>query len=271
MGHRQAAGGVQCSSRTTTNAFRRSIGDPESFWGQAAAAIDWYRPAQRVLDRGRDQFTRWFFGGELNTCHNCLDRHVNAGRGDRVVLIYDNPVTSTVRTHLPGDVGRRVAAGRRAGRLGVGRGDRVVSCMPMLPQAVMAMLACTRLGAVRSMVFGGIAAEQLARRIEDAQPKVVLSASCGIESGRVRRTSRCSPDRRRPPHSWQAVTSTRRSGWPVRSWPNASRWRSRTRSTSSAPRAPLGRPKGIVCDNGGHAVALHWSMHNIYGTGADDV
>lgn len=146
MGHHRAAGGGPVLQPCSDEAFRRSIGDPESFWGQAAAAIDWYRPTQRVLDRGRDPFTRWFFGGELNTRHNCLDRHVNAGRGDRVVLIYDSPVTSrcvpTYREMLDG-VSR--LAGALAG-LGVGRGDRVVSCMPMLPQAVMAMLACDTTG-----------------------------------------------------------------------------------------------------------------------------
>jgi len=160
-------------------AFDRALLDPEGFWGQAATAIDWYRQADRVLDDDESPFTRWFVGGELNTCHNCVDRHVTAGHGERVAIIYDSPVTGSVSrlsyAQLLDGVSR--VAGALVG-LGVGKGDRVVIYMPMIPEAVVGMLACARIGAVHSVVFGGFAAEQLAKRIDDAEPKVVLSASC---------------------------------------------------------------------------------------------
>ena len=132
-------------------AHRRSVEDPEGFWGEAAAALDWYRPADRVLDDDRPPFTRWFVGGQLNTCHNALDRHVEAGAGERTALIYDSPVTGTVRAYTYAELRDEVArlAGALAG-LGVTKGDRVVICMPMVPEAVMGMLACARLGAVHS-------------------------------------------------------------------------------------------------------------------------
>src|SRR3978361_1286637 len=166
--------------------YRQSLEDPEGFWGEQAKLIDWYRPADQVLDNSEQPFTRWCAGGELNTCHNCLDRHVDAGHGDRTALIYDSPVTETVQTFTYAELLDEVSrlAGALAG-LGVGKGDRVVIYMPMVPQAVMGMLACARLGAVHSVVFGGSAATKPAKRIDDAQPKVVLSASCGVEATRV--------------------------------------------------------------------------------------
>src|SRR6187397_2782200 len=162
--------------------YRRSLEDPETFWAEAAAAIDWSEPWERVLDDSRAPFYRWFSGGRLNTCHNALDRHVDAGYGDRLALIYDSPVTGTTATFTYREL--RDAVARFAGALsaqGVERGDRVIVYMPMVPEAVVAMLACARIGAVHSVVFGGFAANELASRIEDAQAKVVVSASCGIE------------------------------------------------------------------------------------------
>src|SRR5881392_448228 len=165
---------------------RRSLEEPEAFWAEAAAAIDWIEPWDRVLDDSEAPFYRWFRGGRLNTCHNALDRHVDAGHGDRLALIYDSPVTQTISTFTYREL--RDAVARFAGALaaqGVERGDRVIVYMPMVPEAAIAMLACARIGAVHSVVFGGFAANELATRIDDAKPKLVLSASCGLEVGRV--------------------------------------------------------------------------------------
>src|SRR5215217_9071562 len=161
---------------------RRSLEQAEQFWAEAAAEIDWDEPWERVLDGSRAPFYRWFSGGRLNTCHNALDRHVEGGRADQLALIYDSPVTGTAATFTYRELRDEVA--RFAGALaaqGVQPGDRVVIYMPMVPEALMAMLACARLGAVHSVVFGGFAAHELASRIEEATPKVIVSASCGIE------------------------------------------------------------------------------------------
>src|SRR5881409_2264105 len=165
--------------------YRRSLEEPEEFWAEAAAAIDWDEPWRRVLDDQRAPFYRWFTGGRLNTCHNALDRHVDGGRADQPALIYDSPLAGTGATFTYREL--RDAVARFAGALaaqGVEPGDRVIVYMPMVPEAVIAMLACARLGAVHSVVFGGFAANELASRIADARPKVVVSASCGIEPGR---------------------------------------------------------------------------------------
>ena len=270
-------------------AFRRSLEDPEGFWGEAAGAVDWYRPADRVLDDDRPPFTRWFVGGELNTCHNALDRHVEAGAGDRTALIYDSPVTDTVRSYSYAELLDGVArlAGALAG-LGVGKGDRVVIYMPMVPEAVMGMLACARLGAVHSVVFGGFAAGQLARRIEDAEPKVVLSASAGIEGARVLPYK---------PLLDEAIelSSHKPGSCIVLARPQADAdlvdgrdhdWAQLVAASEPVPCVPVaatdplyvlytsgttGKPKGIVRDNGGHAVALLWSMRHVYDIRPSDV
>jgi propionyl-CoA synthetase len=167
----------------------RSIADKAGFWAEAAEAVDWVKTWDKVIDESNAPFYRWFSGGELNTCHNALDRHVAAGRGDQPALIYDSPVTDTIRTYSYAELTDRVA--RFAGALasqGVGKGDRVILYMPMIPEAAIGMLACARLGAIHSVVFGGFAANELAVRIDDAKPKVMVS------------------------HSW-----TRRSSWPATS------------------------------------------------------
>ena len=166
--------------------YGRSLDDPEGFWGEAARLLDWDVPPRRVLDRDARPLARWFPDGRLNTCHNALDRHADGGRGDQTALIYDSPVTGTQRVYTYGELRDEVA--RLAGALrslGVERGDRVVLYLPMVPQALIAMLACARLGAIHSVVFGGFAAHELAVRIDDARPRVVLSASCGIEGART--------------------------------------------------------------------------------------
>src|SRR5215831_4938377 len=168
------------------DAFRRSLSDPEGFWGEAAKGIDWYREPAAVLDTSNLPFYRWFTGGVLNTCFNALDRHVRDGRGSQAALIYDSPVTGTGRAFSYQELLDEVSRfGGVLRGLGVGAGDRVIIYMPMIPEAVTAMLACARIGAVHSVVFGGFAANELAVRIDDATPKAVVSASCGIEGSRV--------------------------------------------------------------------------------------
>jgi len=185
--------------------FDKSVSDPDGFWGEAAEAVYWHKKWEKVLDRSHEPFFRWFVGGEVNTCYNALDVHVEKGRGDQPALIYDSPVTNTIKTFTYRELRDHVAtfAGALA-RLGVGKGDRVVIYMPMVPEAAMAMLACARLGAVHSVVFGGFAANELATRIDDAKPKVVVSASCGIETKRII----ASNVRWRVRSSWRGVTLT---------------------------------------------------------------
>ena len=165
---------------------RRSLEDPEGFWAEQAATIDWTRCWDKVLDASRAPFYRWFAGAELNTCYNALDRHVERGRAEQTALIYDSPVTDSRKSFTYRALRDQVAtlAGAIAAT-GVGKGDRVIIYMPMIPEAVMAMLACARLGAVHSVVFGGFAANELATRIDDCSPRLVLTASCGIEPGRI--------------------------------------------------------------------------------------
>jgi propionyl-CoA synthetase len=166
--------------------WERSINDPEAFWGEAARSISWYREPSMVLDRSRAPLDEWFPDAEMNTCFNALDRHVDAGHGDRLALIYDSPVTDTKATYTYAQLLDQVSRFAGVlGDLGVAKGDRVVIYMPMIPEAVVAMLACARIGAVHSVVFGGFAAHELALRIDDARPRVVVSASCGIEVNRV--------------------------------------------------------------------------------------
>ena len=270
-------------------AFRQSIEDPDAFWGKAVEGIDWYRAPTVVLDRSSPPFYRWFSDGVLNTCFNALDRHVRDGRGDQAALIYDSPVTGTCRTfsyrQLLADVAR--FAGVLRG-LGTGAGDRVVIYMPMIPEAVIGMLACARLGAVHSVVFGGFAAPELAARIDDAAPTVIVSASCGIETARVleykpildtalelasRKPERCVILQR--PQAAAAMTEGRDVDWaeamaaaePADCVPVAATDPLYILYTSGT----TAKPKGVVRDNGGHAVALRWSMDNIYDTRPGEV
>src|SRR5687768_14260852 len=166
--------------------YARSLKDPDAFWSTLAEDVYWDRRWDRVLDFSRPPYARWFVGGMLNTCYNAVDIHVDRGRGRQKALVYDSPVTNTVRAFTYAELRDEVA--RFAGALvkqGVGKGDRVILYMPMVPEAVIAMLACARIGAVHSVVFGGFAASELAKRIDDAQPKLILSASCGVEVNRV--------------------------------------------------------------------------------------
>ncbi|WP_343714375.1 propionyl-CoA synthetase [Inquilinus sp.] len=270
-------------------AYRRALDDPEGFWGEAAAAIDWDRRWDRVLDDSNAPLYRWFTGARLNTCHNALDRHVAAGHGDRVALIYDSPVTGTVRRFTYAELTDRVARFAGAMRaLGVGPGDRVVVYMPMVPEAVIAMLACARLGAVHSVVFGGFAAPELASRIDDCTPKLVVTASCGIEVTRViaykplldaalglaKHKVPATVVLQRPQceaamipgrdHDWAALEDTAQ---PAACVPVAATDPLYILYTSGT----TGQPKGIVRDNGGHAVALARTMGAVYGVKAGEV
>ncbi|MDL2270143.1 AMP-binding protein, partial [Desulfosarcina sp. OttesenSCG-928-G17] len=167
-------------------AYAESIHHPEEFWARAAEECHWYKKWDKVLDDSNKPFYRWFVGGELNTCYNALDLHVDSGRGDQPAVIYDSPVTDTIKIYTYLELRDEVA--RLAGVLrdqGVTKGDRVIIYMPMIPQALMAMLACARIGAIHSVVFGGFAANELATRINDATPKVIVSASCGIEGAKI--------------------------------------------------------------------------------------
>src|SRR5215216_2557564 len=166
--------------------YAQSKRDPEGFWGEAAAEIDWYEPPQKIFDAAAGVYGRWFVGASCNTCFNALDRHVLSGRGEQAALIYDSPMTGTKVTFTYEQLLTKVKTlAAILQDFGVGKGDRVVLYMPAVPEAVMGMLACARIGAIHSVVFGGFAAKELATRIDDAKPKVILSASCGIEPTRV--------------------------------------------------------------------------------------
>jgi propionyl-CoA synthetase len=262
--------------------YTRAVKHPEQFWAQAAEEIHWEKRWDRVLNADNPPFTRWFEGGVLNTCYNVLDRHVRGGRADQPALIYDSPVTGTVRTYTYRDLLDQVS--RCAGglvRLGVQKGDRVVIYMPMVPEAVIAMLACARIGAVHSVVFGGFAPRELATRIEDAQPRIIISSSCGIEVLRIipykplldeaigmckwKPESCVIVQRRESPsaliperdHDWEAIMDAE----PVPCTPVAATDPLYILYTSGT----TGKPKGVLRDNGGHLVALHWTMKNLYG------
>ena len=263
-------------------AHRRSLEDPAGFWGEAAEQIDWIKRWDKVVDDSRPPFYRWFPGGVLNTCHNALDRHVAAGRGAQPALIYDSPVTGHIKTFTFAELTDKTA--RIAGALqtlGVTKGDRVIIYMPMIPQAVVSMLACARIGAVHSVVFGGFAPNELATRIDDAKPKAIISASCGIEPGRVvaykpmldaaieqasHKPDACIIMQREQAeasmiagrdHDWKALMD---AAQPAECVPVEATDPLYILYTSGT----TGQPKGVVRDNGGHAVALHWTMKHIY-------
>ena len=270
-------------------AFNQSINDPEAFWGPIAEECHWYKKWDKVLDDSNKPFYKWFTGGEMNTCYNALDLHVENGIGDNAALIYDSPVTDTKRTYTFTELRDLVAkfAGALAAK-DVKKGDRVIIYMPMIPEAVIAMLACARIGAIHSVVFGGFAANELATRINDAKPKVIVSASCGIEVARVIpykpllnqaiEMADSKPEAcfifQRPQEAAELQSgrdfdfddelakATPHDCVPVKATdPLYILYTSGT----------TGQPKGVVRDNGGHMVALKWTMKAIYNVDKGDV
>lgn len=265
-------------SANYTEVFSRSLEDPEGFWAEAAEAIHWDKKWDTVLDDSAAPIYRWFRGGRLNTCYNALDRHVEAGRGDQAALIYDSPVTGTTRTYTYAELTDEVA--RFAGALqtlGVGKGDTVVIYMPMVPEGAISMLACARIGAVHSVVFGGFAPQELAVRIDDAKPKAIVSASCGIEVARVIEykplLDKAIELAESKPESCVILQRPMATASMVdgrdHDWADVMSQAAPAECVSVEATDPLyilytsgttGRPKGVVRDNGGHAVALRWSM-----------
>ncbi len=270
--------------------YSKSMEDPEGFWGEVAEDIHWEKKWDTVLDRSNPPFYRWFAGGELNTCYNALDRHVENGRADQLALIYDSPVTSgTVKKYTYRELRDEVAtfAGVLAAN-GVAKGDRVIIYMPMVPEAVVAMLACARLGVIHSVVFGGFASNELAVRIDDAKPKIIVTASCGIEVGRVIPympllndaidIAEAKPESVVVLQREQEMTELQ-DGRDI-DWAKAMATAEPHDCVTVAATDPLyilytsgttGVPKGVVRDNGGHAVALNWSMKAIYNVEPGDV
>ena len=268
--------------------------DPEGFWSEAAAELDWIEPAKKVFEPATGVYGRWFVGGVCNTCWNAVDRHVMAGRGPQPAIIYDSPLAQTKRviTYDRLLTETQVLAGMLRD-FGVEKGDRVILYIPMVPEAAIAMLACARIGAIHSVVFGGFAANELATRIDDAKPKVILSASCGLEPGRIvqykplldaaialashkpeaciilQRTQAEAPMVAGRDHDWGSLRE------------KALVWaKSVYDCVPVAATDPLyilytsgttGQPKGVVRDNGGHMVALKWSMKNLYGVEPGEV
>ena len=269
--------------------FRESVENPEKFWGDVAKQVTWTKPYDKVLDDSNVPFYRWFAGGEMNTCYEAVDVHVKNGRGDQLAIIYDSPVSDVKEKITYAQLLDRVS--RFAGALkaaGVEKGDRVVVYMPMIPEAVIGMLACARIGAVHSVVFGGFASNELAIRINDAKPKLILSASCGIEGSKVipykpllnkaielaaHKPEKCIVFQR------PQAKAELNPGMDL-DWVEAEKTAAPADCTPVKATDPLyilytsgttGIPKGVVRDNGGHAVALKWTMKNIYAMEPGDV
>jgi propionyl-CoA synthetase len=269
--------------------YQSSLENPEEFWADAAAKLIWTKPWDKVLDDSDAPFYQWYTGGEINTCYNALDRHCNNGRADQAALIYDSPVTGSVRTYSYEELRNEVAVFANVlQRNGVSKGDRVIVYMPMIPEAVIAMLACSRIGAIHSVVFGGFAAKELATRVVDASPKLVISASCGIEGKKV------IPylpllDKALELAGVEDLTRilVSRPQLPIENLhPSAVLWKDAVAQAHAVDCVPVsatdplyilytsgttGEPKGVVRPNGGHAVALEWTMEHIYNVQPGDV
>ncbi len=274
---------------TFNELYQQSLNDPDAFWGAAADQLHWYKKWDKVVDNDAKPAPRWFSGGQLNTCYNAVDRHVENGRADQTAIIYDSPITDQQRKISYRELQQQVAG--FAGILskhGAKKGDRVIIYMPMIPEAAIAMLACARIGAIHSVVFGGFAAHELATRIDDAKPDIIVSASCGIEPGRVVQYKPLLDDA-------ISQASHKVSSVIIKARPQAEAsmidgrdfdWDEEMANSSAADCVPVeatdplyilytsgttGQPKGVMRDNGGHAVAMHWTMKNIYNVDPGDV
>jgi propionyl-CoA synthetase len=269
--------------------YQASLETPDEFWGDIASELVWTKPWAKVLDDSKPPYYEWFSGGELNTCYNALDRHCDGGRADQLALIYDSPVTGQVRTYSYAELRDEVAVFAKVlQRNGVAKGDRVIVYMPMIPEAVISMLACARIGAIHSVVFGGFAAKELATRVTDASPKLVISASCGIEGKKV---IPYLPLLDEALELAGAEDLTRilvsRPQLPIEELhPSAVLWADAVAEAHAVDCVPVGandplyilytsgttgEPKGVVRPNGGHAVALNWTMKHIYNVQPGDV
>jgi len=262
--------------------FQSSVDNPEEFWAEAAKGITWYKWCDKVLDSSNPPFYRWFRGGKMNTCYNAVDRHVENGKGDHVAIIYDSPVTNTIKKITYKELQQQVSsfAGALVG-LGVGKGDTVIIYMPMIAEAAVAMLACARIGAIHSVVFGGFAAHELAIRIDHAQPKVIIAASGAIEG---KKTLAYKPlldsAIEQSTHKVEKVVMFQRDIVKAEMQPGRDYdWMEIAAKAKPADCVELdatdplyilytsgttGMPKGVLRDNGGHAVALHWTMKALY-------
>ena len=276
--------------RETYESWKR---DPEGFWAEAAKGIDWFEQPKQIFDASKGVYGRWFVGGVCNTCFNAVDRHVEGGRADQLALIYDSPITGAKKSYSYAQLKDEVVALAAVLRgQGVEKGDIVIIYMPMVPEALIAMMACARLGAVHSVVFGGFAAKELATRIDDSKPKLIVSASCGIEPGRIvsykplldgaiamaghkvercvilqREQQRCELTEGRDIDMAEAVAKAKDDGADVECVPVAATDPLYVLYTSGT----TGQPKGVVRDNGGHMVALNWTMQNEFGIAPGEV
>ncbi|KAG7201473.1 hypothetical protein KM043_004233 [Ampulex compressa] len=264
-------------------AYKRSLENPEEFWGEVGQCIDWAKPWDKVLDNSNEPFTKWFVGGEVNACYNALDRHVNAGYGNKAALIHDSPLTSLVRKVTYNELLEKTSllAGAMAD-MGVGKGDRVIIYMPLIPETIMAMLATTRLGAIHSVVFGGFAARELANRINHAEPKIIIAASCGLEPSKIIKYTKMLNQAlnmitvSKP----RCIIYQRRNVWQTPLLEDQLDWDEVLREAKPHPCQPVeandplyilytsgttGEPKGIARPIGGHLATLCWSMKAIYG------
>ncbi|XP_034253372.1 acyl-CoA synthetase short-chain family member 3, mitochondrial [Thrips palmi] len=277
-------------SATYEETFHRSIDDPETFWGEVAEEVSWTKRWDRVIDDTNQPFTKWFVGGELNACYNAVDRHVEAGHKDKVALIHASPVTNTTRRVTYGEL--QDQASRLAGALaalGVTKGDRVLIYMPLIPETIIAMLATVRLGAIHSVVFGGFAARELRTRIEHAEPRVIIAASCGVEPHKVVRykdivNEAVAASKVKPDH---CIIFQRRNVFEAELTPGLDLdWSDVVAKAAPHPCVPVeanwplyilytsgttDQPKGILRPTGGHLATLCWTMKTIYGMKSGDV